>query len=118
MDYTEKWRKELPKYLNNIKGELKDFILIGHSMGGYLSSNYTAKYPHLVKRLILLSPIGLLDYPYSHHSQRKVLDGVKSYKFWGLTQMAWQLNVSPFWIGKFLGHRQTYPMIFNYLVES
>ena len=32
--------------------------------------------------------------------------------------MVWQLNVSPFWIGKFLGQRQTYPMIYNYLLES
>ena len=39
--------------------ELKDFILIGHSFGGYVCGNYALKYPDKIKKLILLSPLGL-----------------------------------------------------------
>lgn len=37
---------------------LERFTLIGHSMGGFLSTHYMARHLHLVHRLILLSPAG------------------------------------------------------------
>jgi len=37
VDYIEKWRKSF--------GNLKDFILAGHSLGGYLAGHYAVKYP-------------------------------------------------------------------------
>ena len=40
-------------------GNLKDFYLSGHSFGGYLVSNYAVKYPQYIKKLLLLSPIGV-----------------------------------------------------------
>lgn len=39
--------------------ELKDFVLIGHSFGGYICGNYALKYPDKIKKLIMLSPLGL-----------------------------------------------------------
>lgn len=51
----EKWRIEV--------GLQDPFILTGHSMGGYLSYVYTAKYPHNIKRLLLLSPVGFPKLP-------------------------------------------------------
>ena len=38
---------------------LTDFVLVGHSFGGYIAGMYTEKYPKHVKKLVLLSPIGL-----------------------------------------------------------
>jgi pimeloyl-ACP methyl ester carboxylesterase len=39
------------------KQKLKEpFILVGHSMGALLALYYASKYPHRIKRLILLSP--------------------------------------------------------------
>ena len=32
---------------------------MGHSFGGYIAGNYTAKFPQHVKRLFLISPVGL-----------------------------------------------------------
>jgi pimeloyl-ACP methyl ester carboxylesterase len=38
--------------------EFKDFILAGHCLGGYIAGNYSLKYRHFIKKLLLLSPIG------------------------------------------------------------
>ena len=39
--------------------DLTDFILVGHSFGGYIAGMYTERYSKHVKKLILMSPIGL-----------------------------------------------------------
>ncbi|KAJ9097703.1 hypothetical protein QFC21_004741 [Naganishia friedmannii] len=39
--------------------------LIGHSLGGYLSTAYALKYPTRVDRLVLLSPAGIPENPYA-----------------------------------------------------
>jgi len=39
----------------------KKFYLIGHSLGGYLSTNYSIKYPKYIIKLFLLSPVGITD---------------------------------------------------------
>ena len=51
MGIMEKWRIEM--------GGLTDFILCGHSYGGYLMGTYAAKYPQHIRKLVLLSPLGL-----------------------------------------------------------
>ena len=38
---------------------LEKIVLLGHSMGGYLSCRYALKYPENVERLILVSPVGV-----------------------------------------------------------
>lgn len=40
---------------------VKDFILVGHSMGGMLATRLALMYPQEVKKLILVNPIGLED---------------------------------------------------------
>jgi pimeloyl-ACP methyl ester carboxylesterase len=47
----ESWRENF--------GNLTGFVLAGHSFGGYISGNYAAKYPQHVKKLLLISPIGV-----------------------------------------------------------
>lgn len=44
-------------------GNLTDFYLCGHSYGGYLSGTYAARYPQHIKKLLLLSPLGLKTRP-------------------------------------------------------
>jgi cardiolipin-specific phospholipase len=38
---------------------LEKMVLVGHSLGGYLASAYTARYPDRVSALILVSPAGI-----------------------------------------------------------
>jgi cardiolipin-specific phospholipase len=40
-------------------GNLDSFVLAGHSFGGYVSGLYALKYPHHVKKLLMLSPLGI-----------------------------------------------------------
>ena len=49
VDYIEKWRKGLG---------LEKFILLGHSLGAYLSCAYTMRHPNRVRHLILNDPWG------------------------------------------------------------
>ena len=42
LDYIEKWRIEFSK---KIKLEWTNFVLAGHSFGGYLAASYALKYP-------------------------------------------------------------------------
>ena len=50
VDSLESWR---------ISVGVRRMILIGHSLGGYLSAAYTVRYPNRVSGLILLSPAGV-----------------------------------------------------------
>ena len=40
-------------------GDLKDFILAGHSFGGYICGHYAVRYPQYIKKLLMLSPAGV-----------------------------------------------------------
>jgi abhydrolase domain-containing protein 5 len=48
----EAWRQKM---------KLEKFVLVGHSLGGYLVTSYTIKYPDPVAHLILADPWGFKD---------------------------------------------------------
>eukprot|EP00347_Sterkiella_histriomuscorum_P022319 403330901 len=81
----EKWRK--------VMGLDKKFILIGHSMGGYVAACYAMKYHENVKKLILLSPAGFsklqdrVDSTKNTYLQKKLAKGA---------EWIWEKNVSAF----------------------
>ncbi|OUM51284.1 hypothetical protein BVG19_g377 [[Candida] boidinii] len=56
VDRIENWRK-----LNNVDR----FDFLGHSFGSYIGLIYSIKYPHRVKNLALVSPLGLERSPYA-----------------------------------------------------
>jgi pimeloyl-ACP methyl ester carboxylesterase len=49
IDSFEEWRKA-----NN----LSNFILLGHSLGGYVAAKYALKHPEHIQQLILVGPVG------------------------------------------------------------
>ncbi|XP_032681775.1 1-acylglycerol-3-phosphate O-acyltransferase ABHD5 isoform X1 [Odontomachus brunneus] len=51
---VEEWRREM---------QLEKFILLGHSMGGFLAASYAMQYPQRVKHLILADPWGFPEKP-------------------------------------------------------
>ena len=52
----ERWRKQ---FSADFGFELTNFYLMGHSFGAYVVGNYTVKYHQHVKKLLLLSPLGI-----------------------------------------------------------
>ncbi|KAF8985014.1 hypothetical protein BGZ46_006304 [Entomortierella lignicola] len=42
---------------------IEKMVLVGHSLGGYLSVAYALKYPERVEKLILVSPVGIPENP-------------------------------------------------------
>jgi len=54
VESIEAWREEM---------KLDKFVLVGHSLGGYLVTSYSLKYPDPVSHLILADPWGFKDKP-------------------------------------------------------
>lgn len=49
---------------------LDKVVLVGHSLGGYLSLAYALRYPSRVERLVLVSPVGIPNAPPEEESGR------------------------------------------------
>ncbi|KAI8111275.1 hypothetical protein M9434_004847 [Picochlorum sp. BPE23] len=54
IDSLEEWRKAR---------QLDTFILVGHSMGGYLAGCYARKHPDRVRHLVMVCPAGIGEKP-------------------------------------------------------
>ncbi|MBW7868920.1 MAG: alpha/beta fold hydrolase [Brumimicrobium sp.] len=57
-----------------LKHNLKDFILLGHSMGGKTAMRYAQKYPELIDKLIIVD-MGIKQNVASH---KEIIQGLKS----------------------------------------
>jgi pimeloyl-ACP methyl ester carboxylesterase len=88
----EAWREEMG---------LENFFLAGHSYGGYLGGLYASTYPHFIRKLLLLSPLGLKPKPeksglkYMRYKKWKQSGRLSAY----LQEKAWG-SVSPFAIAR------------------
>lgn len=40
-------------------GDIKDFFLVGHSIGGFTCGLYASRYHQYIKKLLMLSPSGV-----------------------------------------------------------
>ena len=60
VESIEEWRREM---------NLEKFVLLGHSLGGFIAASYAMRYPNRIKHLILVDPWGFPELP--SESERK-----------------------------------------------
>ena len=58
---------------------IEQFYLGGHSFGGYMACNYAAKYPSRIKKLFLISPVGM-SRPEDMHKLEDYTAGMNFFK--------------------------------------
>ena len=96
--------------------ELEDFYLLGHSFGGYVTGHYAIQYPKHVKKLFLVSPVGLrVSKPgefnnwkeryEKRHREKDPSKPTKGAPKWVRPMIAsvWGAKMSPFGVCRFLG---------------
>ena len=98
--YIEKWRKNF--------GNLKDFYLAGHSLGGYLAGHYAVRYSKYIRKLLLFSPIGIRDPPedetWEDKMDRSNINGQQMNPLMKpILSLAWDGKISPMGVGRFFG---------------
>lgn len=71
----------------------KDFVLVGHSFGGYIASCYALKFPQYINSLVLLSPVGVPRKPSDY--QQLNSSGWKEKLYKKLISFCWRKNISP-----------------------
>jgi pimeloyl-ACP methyl ester carboxylesterase len=76
--------------------QLDKFVLLGHSMGGFLAASYAIQYPKRVKHLILADPWGFPERPTDMADRARLPLWLKV-----LTYMVLPLN--PLWAVRFAG---------------
>ena len=64
IEWLEKWRVKM--------GDLKDFVLAGHSFGGYVAGIYACRYYKYIKKLLLLSPAGAATKPEDFNFEEEI----------------------------------------------
>lgn len=85
VDSLEQWR---------IANNIESMTLLGHSLGGYLSTCYALTHPTRVNKLILVSPVGV------GKRDPALLDGEISpgRKLPNWVVNAWTSNITPQWL--------------------
>lgn len=81
-DYVE-WVKDFCG-----KQNLSQFVLVGHSFGGSVSTKFSIKYPELVKKLILVDSAGIRHKRLKKEIQKKVAHFLNKFSFLPLYGLA------------------------------
>ena len=78
---------------------IDDMVLVGHSLGGFLSAQYALKYPKCVNGMLLVSPVGLPESP----SSSEVPPPQSLPRLLRALQILWSKNVTPQHLVRTLG---------------
>jgi pimeloyl-ACP methyl ester carboxylesterase len=108
INYLDKWRRAM--------GNLNEFYLVGHSYGAYLAGTFACWYPKVVKKLILLSPLGLKIAPEGYKLENMRFRSNRGPPRWlkAVSKYAWGL-VTPFSIARKLPMSRIRSVIGHYV---
>lgn len=59
LDCIDYYMYSIEAWMKTVGYKTEEYFLMGHSLGGYLSTLYSLKYPKKIKKLILFSPVGV-----------------------------------------------------------
>ena len=75
---------------------LDSFLLMGHSFGGYVAGAYALAYPHRVRQVLFLSPIGVTLKPGDFSFEESLQDSSWTAKlYWRTLACMWRKKVTP-----------------------
>ena len=103
VNFLETWREKVM---------ITDFYLAGHSFGGYICGHYAYRYPQHLRKVLMLSPAGVVEVPPDFDiTKLKFKNGMKppSKMLKSIATKVWDKKWSPFGImrgsGKYLGKK-------------
>ena len=92
VEWFEKWRLQM--------GGFTDFILAGHSFGGYIGGLYALKYPENIKKLLMMSPLGINKVPDGFDLMKEMEKYPEKHRpsrtFFTIAEIIWNTLQSPF----------------------
>eukprot|EP00742_Colponemidia_sp_Colp-10_P010830 GILJ01011944.1.p1 GENE.GILJ01011944.1~~GILJ01011944.1.p1 ORF type:complete len:373 (+),score=22.58 GILJ01011944.1:84-1121(+) len=86
VDSLEAWRVAMG---------LDNFVLLGHSFGGFVATSYALKHQRHLQRLILASPFGLSPFKVIYRSQALFMAALRR-RIWSLTPQGLVRALGPF----------------------
>ncbi|CAH9077779.1 unnamed protein product [Cuscuta europaea] len=99
IDSFEAWRKAK---------KLTKFILLGHSLGGYVAAKYAVKYPEYVEHLILVGVVGMTSYHERKHELKSSHKPFRQKCEGSVEKYVCEYNITPQkfvrWLGPFGTH--------------
>lgn len=78
--------------------DLRDFTLVGHSLGGLLSARFAMQHPGRVRNLVLASPVGFPLRPADALPNSDLPNSLR------LVDALWSANVTPQQLARTMGH--------------
>lgn len=107
MDAIERWRINM--------GNLTDFMVAAHSYGGYIFGTYASLYPQHIRKLLLLSPLGVKQRPENFSLDRMRFMRGNGPPRWAvaIAKSLWG-KVSPFSVLRFRSARKCHEILDNY----
>ncbi|WBW72397.1 mitochondrial cardiolipin-specific phospholipase Cld1 [Schizosaccharomyces osmophilus] len=76
------------------KHKIESMSLVGHSLGGYLSTVYAMRYPDRIEKLILVSPVGVPECPYATYDDAEEYPSVTASALHAMTDDTPNTNVT------------------------
>ena len=97
--------------------ENEEYYLAGHSLGGYLSTEFALKYPQQIKKLILLSPVGIPQRPKNFYLEKIVANQptLATKLYYRTMGNLWDYNVSIFAVFRSVGYYGTSYLLNDYV---